>query len=275
MKLPPVLLAGVLPAKGENMPRTRSLLITIAAMLVCASVANAQNWDEYPQFRHVSGLPGNGFSVTPDGNIEFGGAQHINVPCAYTPTTGNYSLLYASASNDKDPHLGFEGDEINGSAHLGVGFGEPEHGLFASYFVVDVEMVNTVNLQYQLQGQTLQDPAIAVGVIDIFDQRMKRVNTRGGAQSFYVTATKRVSESYEKPFYLTVGVGNARFSGVFGAGSWYPHPRLNLGFEYDGRVSTPHVSYRVYNKKDTQSNVFMSWSNFDRPVIGFHISHSR
>lgn len=256
----------------------RALLFVclLACLSVLCGAAWAEDWLKYPEFRHVCGLPGSGIPVNEFGQFGFGGAFHMNVPCAYTPTKDNYAVMYNSASRDTRFRIKLSGHRTDGSAAAMVGFGKPGHGLSATYFVVDEEWVNTVNLQYQLCPEDGDVPAVAAGILDIFDQRQAQAGKNGGARSFYVTATRKIEES-EKPFFVTLGLGTEKFHGLFGAVSYYPAEKVNLGFEYDGRVPRPHVAYNLYSSPDDawDASVHVGWSNFDRPIWGLNVTYKR
>ncbi len=248
------------------------LMFTIVSLLCAGTVALAVDWSDYAAFRHVSSLPGNGFGVDQNGDIGFGGAYHMNVPCAYTPTKGNYSVGYNSGSNDSKIRLKFEGHDTNGTAHVGLGLGNPGHGLWVAEIFVDEDWRNTVNLQWQVADESVDRPAVAIGVLDVFDQRMKKSGINGGARSWYVTATRKI-EKVEDPLFVTLGIGDGRFSGPFAAVSWYPGRDLNVGFEYDGRIPTPHAAVDLYDKDNVKVDMNLSWANFDRPAVGFSFAY--
>ena len=256
--------------------RTLLAAALVAGLALMVGSACAEDWRDHPEFRHVCGLPGSGVPVNEFGQFGFGGAYHMNVPCAYTPSKDNYALMYNSASRDSTFRLRLSGHRTDGSAAAMVGFGKPGRGLTATYFVVDEEWVNTINLQYQVREEDDDIPAIAVGILDIFDQRQELAGRNGGARSIYVTATRKILES-EKPLYVTLGLGNEKFHGLFGAVSYYPSDRLNVGFEYDGRVARPHVAYNLAKSKGEEkawdASVHVGWSNFDRPIWGLNATY--
>jgi len=254
----------------------RHILVSMMAAitLLLSTAALGFDWEDYPQFLHLSALPGNGFGVDNDGQVGFHGAYHMNVPCAYTPSRGNYSISYYSASDENRVRFRFGGTETNGTGHIGVGLGKPGRGLYVTEVFVDEDFVNTVNLQWQVLPEDLEKPAVAIGILDIFDQRQKRGGINGGARSFYATATRQVSHG-DQPAYASIGIGDGKFNGLFGAVTWYPADWVNLGFEYDGRIERPHAAFRVYENDGLTAAVGAAWSNFDRPVVGFSLTYSR
>jgi len=244
-------------------------------LMLAVGIAGAEDWYDYPQFRHVSGLPGGAAPVNEDGQLRFGGAFHINIPCAYTPSRDNYSLMFGSGSReDGKVHLGYKGHGVDGQLHAMFGLGEPGHGFAVTGIFVDETWRNTINVQWQAQDETADKPAIAVGVFDIFEQRQKRYRVNGGARSFYIAATRLVKEG-DQPLYATLGLGDGRFNGIFGGISWYPSERVNLGLEYDGRVPRPHAAYRAYSNENLEELLWGGLTNFERPLIGFTVQYHR
>lgn len=245
----------------------------VMCLVVLAGFACAEDWNDYPQLRHVSGLPGGAAPVNEDGQLQFGGAFHINIPCAYTPSRDNYSVMLASGSReDNEIHLGFRGHQVDGSVHAVIGFGEPGRGLCVAGIFVDEDWRNTINVQYQVSQEDGDQPAVAIGVLDIFDQQVKRINIDGGARSFYVTATRRLTES-ARPLYGTLGLGDGRFNGIFGGVSWYPEEKVNVGFEYDGRVPRLHAGFQAYASERVEGVLWGGWTNFERPVFGLSVQY--
>lgn len=249
------------------------VLLSLGLGALMAVPALATDWLDYPEFRHTSGLPGNGFGVNEEGKVGFGGAFHMNVPCAYTPTLGQVSVGYHSGSLDSRLRFQFGGDETDSTGYIGIGLGKPGKSIyFADVFVEKDLNVNCQHVQWQVQDETHDLPAIAVGIFDMFDNRERRYREPHGTRSYYIVATRRSQES-ERPLYVTVGYGNGRFRNrAFSAVSWYPNDRFNLGFEYDGMVPRPHLAYSVAQQASWDFTAAVAWPNFERPTLGFSLS---
>ena len=252
------------------------IALFVALGLLTSRPAQAVDWQDYPEFLHVSGLPGNGFGVDENGQVGFGGAFHQNVPCAYTPAKGNYSASYYAGSVDDRARFTFGGNTVDGTGHIGLGLGKPGHGVYiAEMFVEEHLSVNAFHLQWQVGDESGDRPAIAIGVVDILDQREARHNIPHGARSFYVVATKKVAAG-DKPAYVSAGLGDGRFNDrPFGALTWYPSQNLNVGIEYDGRMPRPYAAISMGGRHGYTAALAVGWSDFDRPNLGFMITHSR
>src|SRR5579863_5468349 len=77
--------------------------LTVGSLLLLASGALAQTNlagpHEYPAFRTISGLPGGGFGVTPDGVPSFNGAMAFSTPIGYSLSNWNGTLSAANTSD--------------------------------------------------------------------------------------------------------------------------------------------------------------------------------
>lgn len=250
-------------------------VLTVITLVVLASAASATDWGAYNDFRHVSGLPGNGFSVSCRGQVGEIGACHMNVPAAYTPPSGNYVASYYAASRDSRAHFTLGGDSVDGSGALLVGLGRPGRAVAISESFVESRFsVNATNVQIQLQDETREMPAIAIGCQDIFDQRQDAWGQRHGARSLYVVATRQTDPGV--PVYVSLGYGNHRFNDrLFGAVNWWPDKSTTLGFEYDGFVPRPYVNFRLPQSGAWGFSLGAAWSDFSRPVLGASFSYTQ
>ena len=255
-----------------------SLLIALA--LGAASVALAVDPQDYYSFRVSSALPGMLFGVTPDGQPGFAGAFQQNIPVAYTPANGGWVLGGNSGSNSSSIELGFSGEEVNGTAFLGAGLGEPGHGFWiARESTASRWGEEAWNAQYQVLKGSESRPAIAVGVQDALNER-ERFNPRDhhNARSFYVTATGPISQATWRPAYWTAGIGNGRFRRGF-LGVTVPvsdHVRL-LG-EYDSFNPNAGVAWGL-NGLDTEKKWdvmgYFGYTDLKRPVVALTMTYNR
>jgi hypothetical protein len=252
------------------------LALPLIVLALLPGIAGATDWGLFPDFRHTSGLPGNGFGVNERAQVGFEGAFHMNVPCAYTPAAGNVWAAYYSASRDSQIRFGSGGADTDSTGAIFVGLGKPGHGLCVSEVFVESDLsVNCTNLQWQIHDETPDVPAIAIGVLDVGDQRQSAFGFRHGARSFYATATRRVTDS-SRPVYVSLGFGNHRFQNrPFGAINWQPSKAVNLGVEYDCFVARPFAHFKLFESDEWMGVAGLAWSNFDRPVVGLSIGRRR
>jgi hypothetical protein len=256
------------------------IAVTLVFLLVSSvSQASPEEFREFPEFRYISGLPGGGFGVTPDGRVGFDGALQMNVPVAYTPCGGNYVLGYWSGSTDPwDVTLDTEGPKVNGTGLLAAGFGKSDHGVYVAFMPTSKESEAVWNFQIQLRRDDWDKPAFAVGVQDSADQRDRvRGGRGGGGRSYYGVATGRLGTE-EKFVFLTLGWGGGRFnSRPFGGISWPFHDKFTAFVEYDGfnaNVGLAH-SWRPRLHQDRLNMITLfGLVDLDRPLIGSCITYS-
>lgn len=252
--------------------RMRGLLALLLALNAPSIPCLAADWLDYRDFRGMLGLPGSGFGVTNEGTVGFDGGFHTGIPCAYTPAAGNYSGSYSVLSWDSAVRFGSGGDAVNATGHLGIGLGKPGNGLYISQtFVEERVSVNCWNVQYQVFPEDGQRPALAVGVLDVFNERIGRRRTPHGGRSVYAVASKELIGGAQ-PLFGSLGIGSDRFHGVFGGLTWYPWERLNLGMEYDGFVVSPHVACELYASDAWALCGTLAWSDFDHPLVGLAVT---
>ncbi|MCD6359758.1 MAG: hypothetical protein J7M38_02765 [Armatimonadetes bacterium] len=257
------------------MKRTTTVALTlcIAAMSALTTAACAGEFLEYPEFRYTSALPGGGWGVTPDGTPGFDGALQTNVPVAYTPHQG-IILGYSSASMDSTPTIGFSGNDVNGTATIGIGFGSPGRGIYFSEMGTGRRWEGVQNLQWQLLPEDEGHPAFAIGVQDIFSQRDRRLGGRGGgAVSYYAVATQQFALG-DRPLYVTLGAGFRRFHGLFGGLSWRATDKLTLMAEYDGWNVNAGAAFDLSDWIVEDLNVFWTMVDLDRSVLGMNFVYA-
>ncbi len=234
----------------------------------------ATDWDEFYQFRHSSSLPGNLFGVSPQGQVGFAGALQQNVPVAYTPTKGNWIIGGNSGSNTGSVEVGFSGDDVNGTAFLGMGWGRPGRGFYSSFMATGSKVEEAYNFQYQLVPGDNGGWAFAVGVQDILNQRQRRLGVMYGARSIYGVATRPVRDLFDG--YLTVGWGDGRFdSSPFGGVSVVLDETITVVAEYDGFNANAGLAISGLDpggEEDWVVLAYFGYSDLDRPVVGLSIT---
>ncbi|HEY3397259.1 MAG TPA: hypothetical protein VGM19_06305 [Armatimonadota bacterium] len=255
-----------------------SLLLGIALLaLSCALVAAETNPNEYYSFRVNSGLPGMMFAVTPEGQLDFSGALQQNVPVAYTPYWGNFIVNADAGSNDSGLPSSLTGSEVNGTAFLGVGFLGSGHGLYVDTEATSDKGEGATSFQYQLVAAGERTPAVALGVMDVFNERDRYVrHPSHDARSFYATATTRLLQMDWRPVYLTAGWGNGRFRRGFGGFSVPLNDNFKVVAEYDGFGPNAGVAWSLngaYNEKSSFDVIgYVGYTDLKRPALGLSVT---
>jgi len=253
-----------------------ALMIAAAVVLVSAKVgAGDTDWKEFYQFRHSSTLPGNMFGVSPGGQVGFDGALQQNIPVAYTPAADNWVIGYNSGSNTGSVEIGFSGDDVNGTAFIGMGAGRPGRGIYGSWMATGSDIAEAYNFQCQLADGGQRGWALAVGVQDILNQRDDYAGDPYGARSIYGVATRPLDLFGDS--YLTVGWGDGRFdSNPFGGLSVPVTGGLTLVTEYDGMQVNAGLALSGLGQAQEAFAESQKWillgyfgySGLDRPVVG-------
>ncbi len=248
----------------------------IVALLFVGGAAGAQNeFREFPEFRYTSGLPGGGWGVTPDGVPGFDGAMLINVPVAYTPHRG-VMVGYSSGSLDSTPRLEFGGRDSNGTGWIALGLGRSGHGLYLCEMPTgksfDTNFGEPVeNVQQQLLPETDRQPAVAVGIQDIFENRSRYIGapeSLHNTDSLYFVATRRFGDE-QRPVYVTLGLGWGRFnSTAIGGVTWRAAERLTVMAEYDGFNPNAGVAFDLSSHLAEDTILFAGMIDLERALIG-------
>lgn len=258
----------------------RALIFTAALVaLAVASVATAEEFREYFEFRYVSGLPGSGSGVTPDGRIGFDGAMQMAIPIGYTPGAGNYMISGSSAAIDGGFPRSAYGKGVNGTLAYGLGLFN-EHALWVSDMGTGKghSMESAYNAQFQIARETGSRPGISVGVIDGFNNRASNLSRpfAGDARSVFAVATRQAG-STDHPLYYTLGIGNGRFrSRPFCGVSYTATPRFKVFGEYDGFNPNLGVGWDALRYKDDwHAIVLLGLVDMDRINFGVTLTRGR
>jgi len=253
-----------------------------AVLLLSAGAAWAQGeFREFPEFRYSSGLPGGGWGVTPDGVPGFEGAMLLNVPVAYTPHRG-VMVGFSSGSYDSSPELEFGGSGSNGTAWIALGLGRPGHGLYLCEMPTANNFDDSFgepvqNAQQQLLPETRRQPAVAVGMQDIFENRSRYIGAPQdlhNTDSAYVVATRQFGDD-ERPVYVTLGWGWGRFnSTAIGGVSWRAAKQLTVMAEYDGFNPNAGVAFDLSPYLVDNTILFAGMIDLERALIGVSYVYS-
>lgn len=261
-------------------------------MLTATVMAGSVVWAElleYPQFRHVSGLPGNGYAVTGEGKVGWEGAMSQCIPLGYTPSSGSVASAFVSGSRYGGLKLGLGGGEVNGSLTTTIGFGRHGRGVSVTAHFVDDEFHLAMHGQAQLLEETNSRPAVSVGVLDWADRREARLGEpdKQGARSFFVAATKRL-ELGDRDLHVTLGVGSRRFGdGPFAGACYDVHQRVKVMMEYDGLGLNAAAAAQLLPQKRKEGlypeghasrpdalTLFFGLANMQYPTLGLSYARS-
>jgi hypothetical protein len=222
------------------MPIRRILSAALALVPVLAAAQNDLNpAGQYPQFRTLSGLPGGGFGVRPDGSIGLDGALTFSTPIGYGLSNWHFAITGANTSDYRwfrFPHLSGHTGAVDSNGKLS-GLVGASLGQFGS-ITGGVTVISSVgdksfNFQYQAP-QFLPKLGLSAGVQDIVGHRGTGAENvpggNGNSQSWFAAAT------YALPYgvYASAGDGTRRFSKGFASVSAPFERRFRAFVEHDG-----------------------------------------
>ncbi len=247
-----------------------ALVLTVVLVVSVAATATADPQSEYMEFRYHSGLPGNNSGVTPEGKVGAAGAVQMCIPVAYTPCRDTYVIDANCGMEQGGLTLDYHEEEVNGTLNFGIGFGSPGHGVYLDYMVTSDEWEPVYNVQVQVRPNDESGPAIAIGGIDLVNQRAasNKHPFAGDSRSFYLVATDQFGTE-EHPIYATLGVGTDRFKGAFGGLCYRFDERLALSAEYDGLGVNSCATYGLKGPSSSSNAVlFFGIADLDRLSYG-------
>jgi hypothetical protein len=228
------------------------LILTVLAMgLGPSQPAQSQTQrgkGQFPQFRNLSGLPGGGFAVTPEGAPDVRGALSLSTPIAYSLTDSRIVVQYASQSNDRrfrfdSPRQeGIRGTNATGTAMIGLPIDDWRVTLTGMFLSSDHDSVLNVHVQPPLGGK---DWAVGFGAQDFFSTGgaagTNHPNDRDLSRSLYAVGTYRFAEG----IYVSGGVGTERFKKGFVGASAPVGDSARVSLEQDGYGFNGFALYEV------------------------------
>ncbi len=212
------------------MIKPRSCLV-LCMLPLLAMTASAQQYyvgyHRYPQFRTWSGLPGGGYGLTPDGQIDPNGALAYSTPVAYSLGQGEWVIgagvvagqwaLQWFEKGEPGPQQPFAATNGgNGTGVISTGFNLGNAGMITASTMVLSGLGDTAfNFQYS-PGIQVHKLRYAVGVQDLHGGGGASGNGEPGdldsSTSFYGAATYDFDANGT---FLTAGDGTHRFGKGF------------------------------------------------------------
>ena len=256
-------------------PRLTALVLLLTALLLGATslaLADVNNAQDYYQFRHSSCLPGMLFGVTPEGQVGFDGAFQQNIPVAFTPCDGNWVVGGNSGSNSSSLELGSDTAKVNGTLFAARGWLTPGHALYVAWEATGTKIEEAWHAQYQVLPLTEGRPAVAIGVLDLFNERERFIGqSLHNARSIYVTATGSLRQATWRPIYWTAGWGTGRFRNGFAGLSVPVSDRVRVVAEYDSFDPNVGVAFGLNPLgTDERWNAvgYFGYTNLKQPMLG-------
>jgi len=257
------------------LPRRTCLLLEVATSLLGLSATGwARDLPPSQQYVNISGLPGGGQPLDPLGRAtwEGPGAVQLNIPLAFTPSRGYWSVG-AWAGGCVPPFRGASEPEIplasghfrNGTALIGAGMGRPGRGIYVGDMFKSRRLDQAYNLQWQAVHSTAGAAGIAIGMQDVTDAER-------GARSLYVVASKIFARKPRSPA-LTLGCGGGRFRHrIFAGFSLQLNKRAYGTVEYDGLQYNGGFVLQVWRAKSVLASLTLAVNDRDRPLIGVSLA---
>ena len=244
-------------------------LIVLGLLFACLPLVHAQSdftaAGQYPQFRGLSGLPGSGFGILPDGTPSFSGAMSYSSPIAYGLNNWHFAV---SAENASDywffrlPHVTQRSgnQDSNGKANLMVGVPLGKFGsLTLSQTILSSLLDGAFNFQYQFPV-FYKGVGVAFGCQDFRGSlhNSGAENVPGGnglSRSFYGVVTVPLPHGV----YVSAGYGDRRFKYGFANISAPLGDRFKAVIEHDGFDFNEALAYHPNSPR---------WLNaFGKPAI--------
>ena len=204
-------------------------VLILAAALSLAHLACAQaefsTRNGYPELRNWSGMPGGMFGVTRKGTPDtLHGALTLSTPIAYSLRSGNFAVGFSNTSFDTKLHLfpdtsAQSQSNGNGTGTLMAGISTGIGDFSYSYMVLSSKLNASMNLLFTpKQGEG--PVTFAIGGQDVLNRAgadgedFDAVNSFK-SNSYFAVATAIIADES----YVSLGLGDKRFHGIFGSAS--------------------------------------------------------
>ena len=207
------------------MTRKVAPLILTAAVGCVGSLAQAQNNlygpGQFPQFRDMAGLSGNGFGVLRDGRIGIRGALSLSTPIAHV--IGNNQAVVGLSGRSVDTQFRWinttttdQSQKADATGQLMYGVTTPYGNIAYTHLVVSAFFDSVINLQFQPK-LNCEKLALSVGVHNLADRPHAAGDTfledQALSRSWFVVGTYELGEGN----FVSLGKGDVRYKGVFGS----------------------------------------------------------
>lgn len=209
---------------------------------------------QYPGFRGMSGLPGSGFAVNPNGDLDFHGAMSFSTPIAYS--LGKYrfvaggSVVSNSGKFTFFHNFGKDKADGNGTGQAMLGLGLERVGnLTAGLMFLSGEADTAINFHFT-PGYQKGPVRFAIGVQDIGGNggaSGEEPTNSASSTSAYIVGTWMAAEDT----YVSLGTGSRRFRGLFGNASTNLSPQFKAWTEYDAYNFNFGVAWNPFGTKKT------------------------
>ena len=228
---------------------------------------------QYPQYRGASGLPGGFFSLNYEGTPTMKGAMAMTTPIGYSLSNYHFAGGFSNMSYDSKfrfPRVNEDGEYANGTGIAMMGFSTK----FGNFTVADMIHSNlgdnVINLLWQAPVKK-QGLGLALGVQDLLERGGSAGVNQDGDHDNRRTVFGVATYEIQPGTYVSLGVGDHRFKGVFGNASHNITPRLKVFGEYDtynwnygvaydmGFFGPQPTNYNTLEDKETRrGNIFMT-----------------
>ena len=217
---------------------------TAVFLILASAVVNAQSIGgprTYPQFRDMAGLSGNGFPVKRTGELGLAGALSLSTPIGYVLSTKQLVLGASSRSFDRSfrwVNTSFASNQEKSDGTLQGIFSLDSLGsrIAITHMIVSPANDSVQHLQYQLRlpESKTNNWTFSIGCHNVTDRPAANgddnpVEDSRLSRSFFVVGTQELPEDA----YLTVGLGDTRYRGLFGSYSKMLNSQWRAYGEFD------------------------------------------
>ncbi len=221
------------------MKKSLVILATFAGLSTVAfGQVDLEQLGQYPQFRTLSGLPGSGFGILPDGTPSFNGAMSFSTPIGYSLSNWHVAMDTANTSNTglfKFIHLARnESTSSIGKAYFMFGIPLGRFGSFtASYWILSAFLDQALNFQYQLPIHW-HNIGVSLGVQDWYGRVGTGPSTNPLGQYRSQSWYGAVTMPFAHGIYASAGWGVKRWQKGFFNVSVPIQKRFKFMLEHDG-----------------------------------------
>lgn len=221
--------------------------------------------EQFPQFRDVSGLPGDGFGLLVDGTPSINGAMALATPIAFSLGNGIFNIGGSTRSFDSAPqfpNLSSSDPNPSSSKLQGMaGVHTPIGNLSGTFEVLSAELDQVYNFELQLP-LNWDKGGVAFGVQNLTGRHEAAAAFSPGenaqSRSYFAVSTYEFLPND----YVSLGYGDVRFRGPFGNVSVLAAPRLKVTTEYDTFSFNTGVAYSFGGIRNLQNTDFTLWVGY-------------